>query len=458
MKLVTCTQHHALPDGTLTLLGSVDGVTPTMTLVELAGTRLLVDVGTRRFGDPLPQEAIGVETLLLTHAHNDHMSGLERLVFEGRLQRIIATPPTLEIAKLQVKDGIKLARRDRADYDAFAKRFDALACATGYQTPVRCGECTVYLREAGHILGSASVELRSPRSRVVISGDLGRPGTPILRDFNTSWDAGQPVDLVLMETTYGDRDQPGQASDLLGRLESAVRHALRNGGHILVPTFAIGRAQVLLYLLNELVESGRLPDIPVAVDTPMGLTVTETYKRFRKLYDRESLAKLERGDDPIDFDDLYAVREGKHSRRLDELTQPVLILAGSGMCTGGRIVGHLKRLLPLAETDVLFVGYQADGTTGARLQRIGDAQKAAEERQEEGPVPTVWLDGESVEVRASITTLGGFSAHADRRELWSWLSSIPNVRSVALHHGERSAQEGFRAYAENRAAHPSDGR
>lgn len=447
MNIKTCSQRHQLPDGALTLLGAVDDVTPTMTLVEQGGTRLLVDVGTERFGDALPRAALAAETLILTHAHNDHMSGLERLVFEGRLQRIVATPPTLEIAKLQVKDGIKLARRDRADYDAFVQRFDALARATPYDTAVHCGEVAVTLREAGHILGSASVELVAERSRVVISGDLGRPGSPLLRDYHTTWAADRAVDLVLLETTYGDRDQPGQAGDLAERLAAAIRHALRDGGHILVPTFAIGRAQMLLYLLDQLVEAGRLPELPVAVDTPMGLTVTETYKKFHKLYDREALAKLSRGDDPIDFDTLYAVREARHSRRLDELDHPVLILAGSGMCTGGRIVGHLKHLLPRPETDVIFVGYQAERSPGARLQHLGEQRAGAG-----AAVPTVWLDGEEVEVRANITTLKGFSAHADRAELWRWLSSIPGVATVALHHGERKAQEAFRSYVEGRQA------
>jgi metallo-beta-lactamase family protein len=180
----------------------------------------------------------------------------------------------------------------------------------------------------------------------------------------------------------------------------------------------------------------------------MGLAVTDTYKRFRKLYDRESLAKLERGDDPLDFDDLYKIRDGKHSRYLDDLQTPMLILAGSGMCTGGRIVGHLKNLLPRPETDVIFVGYQADTTPGAQLQRIGEEQ-AATAAPSDGPPPTVYLDGEWVEVRANITTLKGLSAHADRVELLRWLRSIPGVKTVALHHGDREAQEAFRVYAEN---------
>ncbi len=425
------------------LQGAVDAVTPTMTRVSMGGQSILVDCGTRRFDDPLPKAALETRTLLLTHAHNDHLSGLYRLVREGGPDRILATAPTLEIAKRQVKDGIRLHGGSDRDYREFSKRFDALAAKAAYGECVCLGDdLHATFVEAGHILGSASIELRSSKSRAIVSGDLGRPGSPILKDYHTAWDDDRPVDLVLLETTYGDREQPAAASDLRDRLARCITRALRDGGHILVPSFAIGRTQVLLYLLNDLVESGRLPELPVAVDTPMGLSITETYKRFEKLYDREYLRRLERGDDPIDFDDLFAVRRARDSRRLDEVEGSVLIIAGSGMCTGGRIVEHLIALLPRPETDVVFVGYQAPGTPGSELQQIGErGQQAAA-----GAPATVVLDGETVPVRANITTLQGISAHADRTELGRWVRAIPGVKSLALHHGDKKAQEGFASY------------
>jgi metallo-beta-lactamase family protein len=290
------------------------------------------------------------------------------------------------------------------------------------------------LHEAGHILGSSSVELRSERSRVIVSGDLGRPDTPILPDYNTRWDAGPPVDLAVLESTYGSREHAGGHGDIERDLERILNRAVSDGGHVLVPAFAIGRTQILLYHLNTLVEAGRVPDLPVAVDTPLGLKITELYQESRHLFDREATGKLAVGDDPLEFRNLYAVSRGRDSVRLRDVKQPMLVIAGSGMCTGGRIVGHLRELLPRPETCVLFVGYQAAGTPGRAIQaaRPGDR---------------VRIDGEEVPVRAAIETLSGLSAHADRKELLRWLRALPAPRAVALHHGEPEQQEAFRDWA-----------
>jgi metallo-beta-lactamase family protein len=217
-------------------------------------------------------------------------------------------------------------------------------------------------------------------------------------------------------------------------LERILLRAVERRGHVLIPAFAIGRTQTLLYHLNTLVESGRIPAIPVALDSPLAIGVSETYGGLARLFDRESLAKIARGDDPLDFRNLYAVRRVEHSHRLGELPGPLITIAGSGMCTGGRIVGHLRRLLPLEQSTILFVGYQAEGTPGRAIQRA--AARGGR----------VWLDHEEVKVRAEVETLSGLSAHADRRELARWLSAIPNVRQVLLHHGEPKAQRAFAAW------------
>jgi metallo-beta-lactamase family protein len=227
------------------------------------------------------------------------------------------------------------------------------------------------LHEAGHILGSASVDLETDDARVLCSGDLGRPNSPLLRDYEVRSASKRPPDLIVMESTYGDRDHSVAPEDTLENLERIINTALRDGGHILVPSFAIGRTQTLLYYLNALVESGRIDDVPVAVDSPMALRVTETYSKHRQLFDAETKTQMARGDEPLDFKGLYAVERRKDSERLRTVEQPMIIIAGSGMCTGGRIVGHLAELLPLPETCVLFVGYQARGTTGRKIQ---DAQ------------------------------------------------------------------------------------
>jgi metallo-beta-lactamase family protein len=228
-----------------------------------------------------------------------------------------------------------------------------------------------------------------------------------------------------MESTYGDREHSVAPEDILENLERIINTALKDGGHILVPSFAIGRTQTLLYYLDALVESGRIDDVPVAVDSPMALRVTETYSKHRQLFDDEAQTQMASGDDPLDFEGLYAVERRKDSERLRTVEQPMIIIAGSGMCTGGRIVGHLAELLPLPETCVLFVGYQARGTTGRKIQQA--AKKGG----------SVNIDGQNVAVRAAVETLPGLSAHADRTELLGWLKAIGGADRVALPHGER---------------------
>lgn len=437
-EIVTCTVDHALPDGWLRLLGSARSVTPTLTLVETGGARLLVDCGAERDGRGFrpPEEAVRAEALLLTHAHSDHVSGLPGLLESGFSGPVLGTAATLAIARHVLADGLRLLGATEAESAAFARRLDRLARPVAYDAtvePVPGMPVTAAFREAGHLLGSASIELRSPGARVVVSGDLGRPGSPILRDFCTDWASDRPVDLVVLEATYGGRDHEVTSAEVRDLLEAAIRRALADGGHILVPSFALGRTQVLLYHLNDLVESGRLEDLPVAVDTPLGLRVTETYQRFRRLFDRESVGRIARGDDPLGFEDLYAVRRGRDSARLRDLERPMLILAGSGMCEGGRIVDHLAELLPRPETAVLFVGHQAEGTRGAALLEAARRRAAGEEAQ-------VTLGGREVPVRAAIERIPGLSAHADRGELAAWLAAIPAPERVALCHGTPESQ------------------
>lgn len=442
MDVRALTATHPLPDGEVRLLGAWKSVTGSMTRVETGGARLLVDCGVGQGAEAasfrLSEEAFDVDAVILTHGHTDHVGSLPALVARGFDRPIFGTRATLDIAELSLADGMRLEGASDAQVRRFVDRFRRLSEAVKYDRPTGAPgfRGTFCLREAGHILGSSSVEIVSSGSRVIVSGDLGRPDTPLLRDFNETWDADRPVDLVVMETTYGDRTHDHTHADVEQQLERIVRRAVQDGGHILVPAFAIGRVQTLLYHLNTLVEARRVPNILVAVDTPMGLEVTELYEQSRHLFDDDAREKLRHGDDPLEFRDLYAVRKGRDSVRLRDVKDPVLIIAGSGMCNGGRIVGHLVELLPRRETCVVFVGYQAPGTPG---RRILDAAGTGER---------VWLGGEDVPVRASIERLQGLSAHADQHELWRWLKAIPNVRAVALHHGEPDAQAAMKRYIE----------
>ncbi len=444
--IVVCTKTHDLPNGHVSFLGASGSVTPAMSLVELDGATLLVDCGADPGRDnkpvELPDDAYEVDAVLLTHGHMDHVGGISALLASGFNAPIYGTSATLAIARIVLGDSIRLRGGRHRDVRAFLGGFDHMARAMKYDepfSPIASRDLLVTFREAGHILGSAGIEIVNPGSRLLFSGDLGRPGSPILRDYNTTWDDSRPFDLVVMESTYGDRVHDQGPDQVREKLFEIIERARADGGHILVPAFAIGRTQALIYHLDNLVESGRLTNLPVAVDTPMGLRVTETYSVFNKLFNEEALDKLSREDDPLDFKGLYAVRKGRESKRLRDVKQTMLIIAGSGMCTGGRIVEHLTELLPYYETNVLFVSYQAHGTPGRAI--IGAAAGA-----KDGPSETVRLGGVDVPVRAKVDILHGLSAHADRKELAAWLDAIPGVQKVALHHGDEDAQEGFQKW------------
>lgn len=432
-EIVACTEAHPLPDGEVRLLGAVRQVTGAMTRVDLGGRRLLVDCGVAQGRETMafPDAARDADALVLTHGHLDHIGHVPTLLEGGFDRPIFATQATLEIARLSLEDALGMQRLPDREIARFLDRFRSLSRAVPYGDRVEAAGLSLMLHEAGHILGSASAEIASDRSRVIVSGDLGRQDSPILRDPNTSWSAAPPVDLVVMESTYGSRDHAHSHHDIERDLEAVLKDAIARKAKVLVPAFAIGRTQVLLYFLNTLVEARRIPEVPVMIDTPMGLAVTKTYQSHRRLFDKEALAKLARGDDPLDFEDLFQVKRGAESRRLAEADGPMIVIAGSGMCTGGRILNHLREGLPSERTTVLFVGYQAEGTPGRRIQ---DAAKHG---------GRVRIDEEEVLVRAKVATLKGLSAHADRNELRAWLGHIPGVRRVALHHGDVDAQEAF---------------
>ncbi len=444
-EIVAATAVHPLPDGEVRLLGAVRSVTGAMTRVDTGGTRLLVDCGVvqgRESRDwTFPEAAHDADALILTHGHLDHVGNLPVLLDRGWDKPIYATAPTLEITAISLEDSLDMSGASPADVKRLLDQFRRLAKPTPYDRDVDAARgVTLAFREAGHILGSSSVEIVSSASRVVVSGDLGRPNSPILRDANERWRDERPVDVVVMESTYGSRSHQRSHAQVAEDLLVVLKETIASKGKVFIPAFAIGRTQVLLWLLDSLVEAGRIPEVPVAIDTPMGLAITATYKKFRRLYDKESLDKLARGDDPLDFAELFAVRRGHDSARLRDTPGPMVIIAGSGMVTGGRIIRHLVEGLPEPENTILFVGHQAEGTPGRRIQE-------AAEREGE-----VHLAGARVRVRARIRTLRGLSAHADRDELLAWLSHVPNVRRVALHHGDLEAQHALVDYARTHGA------
>lgn len=442
----------------LRFLGATRNVTGSRYLLEFDGSRILIDCGLyqerdlrARNWDPFPVPPGSLHAVLLTHAHLDHSGFLPRLVKGGFRGTVYSTHATAEIARIAFLDYAHLQtedsdfKRKRHEREGRAGRYptlplytdaDAMASMHRFKTydygrPVRVGPgVDAIFHDAGHILGSAMIEVRAGsngnQKTIIFSGDIGRWNKPILNDPTVFSEA----DYVVMESTYGDRLHEDPA-DIESLLEEIIRSAKRGGGNIVVPSFAIGRTQEVLYHLNCLLLRKRIPHLPVLIDSPMALEVTQVYKRHRELFDEETTELVREGHSPFSFSDLRTMSTIEESKAINRLKESAVIIAGSGMCTGGRIKHHLVQNISRPESAILFVGYQAEGTLG---REIADG------------APEVRILGQTYPVRARILHIQGFSAHADRAELLRWASGLEaSPRNVFVTHGE---PEAARALAE----------
>jgi metallo-beta-lactamase family protein len=435
----------------ITLFGAAGEVTGSCYLVTTARARVRVDCGMFQGGDaddrrnllPRDLDPDALDAVVLTHAHLDHSGRLPLLARHGYAGPIYATPATIDVVGLLLADAARLQesdaaranrRRQRAARQPIAPLFGeadvaavtALLRPLPYEQPASIAPgIGVRLVEAGHILGSASAVMTiadDGRERaVVFSGDLGPRGAPILND-PARIDA---ADAVVLESTYGDRDHRPLA-ETVAEFSELVTQAALNRGKLLVPAFAVGRTQDILYHLAALFRAGKAPSIPVYLDSPLAIAATELYLKYPGLADAEARAVSRRGQLWRGLETLRSCVTAAESRALNDVDGPCMIIAGSGMCTGGRILHHLKHNLWRPETLVLIVGYQAAGTLGRLL--VEGARR----------VP---IFDEEIAVRAAIHTLGGFSAHAGQSELLEWLApAAPTRPRVILTHGEEPAR------------------
>lgn len=444
-------------------LGAAGEVTGSMHLLETAHGSVLVDCGmfqgrreeAKQRNRQLPSQALSARALLLTHAHIDHAGSVPTLVKRGFVGKVFATPATgdlcsyllLDSAHIQEADANYLNRKfgdepgwqeiqplyDEDDAKLALERFDARPYDEEFE--VLPGVRATF-RDAGHILGSAEIvvevaaEAGGP-ARILFSGDLGRKNLPILRDPEVP---PRPFDYILMESTYGDRvhDDIASMNDELARV---IGDTVRRGGQVIVPAFAVGRTQELIYALHQLKHEGRLPNIPVYIDSPLSVKVTEVFRRHPECFDAETRSFARANGAVFSFAGAHFITTREESMRLNQLRQPAVIIASSGMCEAGRVLHHLRNHIEDQRCTILIVGFQAQHTLGRRLV----------ERR-----PRVRILGMEHDVAAHVHVMNGFSAHADKRELREFaLACGQGAKRVFLVHGEPAQQEPLRATLEN---------
>jgi metallo-beta-lactamase family protein len=441
----------------LTFLGAAGCVTGSKYLVEAAGKKLLVDCGlfqgTTELKDrnrkPLPVDPKTIDYAVLTHAHLDHTGWLPVLVKDGYHGPIFANPATIELTEILLKDSAHLQEEEteRArtkqysshaepvslygpdDVDPVLKLLKTMPRSGGFDISP---EFHVASFDAGHILGSSSLELTiaegGKKIVVVFSGDIGRYSQVILKDPTTP---SSSADVLICESTYGDREHPdGDPAELLAQI---VNRVAKRGGSIVIPAFAIGRTQTFMYYLRQLEDQQRIPRLPVYVDSPMALSATDLYLRHKEDHDLDYV-RDEGSDgkgDPLNVHEFHLTRTAEASKAINNVKTPCIIISASGMVSGGRVLHHLVQRLPDARNAVILAGFQAEGTRGRALQ--------------EG-AKTLNLFGQPVPVAAEIVEMGQFSAHAGKSELLRWLTALPTPpKQTYLTHGEPAAAQALQA-------------
>jgi metallo-beta-lactamase family protein len=434
----------------LTFLGGAESVTGSNYLLEHEGKKILIDCGMFQGDEELEQKNIvpfgfdaqTIDAVFITHAHIDHIGRVPVLFREGYRGKIYSTAPTKDAAYELLLDSYNLMAYHQkkqtekgetviepifsiADIDTALEHWHTVE----YHKTTIIGPFLITYYDAGHILGSASIVVEAHGTKVCFSGDLGNAPAPLVKDTEY---ISQQVDYALIESTYGGRIHP-PIQERKGKLQEIIIQTIKAGGTLLIPAFAMERTQELLYELNELVEHKKIPPVPIFIDSPLAIKMTEVYKKYLDnpmFVDAEARELAMKGDEIFDFPGLDFTLTTEESKKINAVHPPKIIIAGAGMSTGGRILHHELRYLPDSQSTILFVGFQPDGSLGRQI--INGAKE-------------VTIMGDVVPVRARVEVLGGYSAHADQPLLMKWIHAIKDtIKILFVVQGDSEEQQALR--------------
>ncbi|MEX1014523.1 MAG: MBL fold metallo-hydrolase [Candidatus Paceibacterota bacterium] len=422
----------------LTFHGGAGSVTGANYLLESGNTKILIDCGLiqgsssvekKNFED-FSYDPKTIEAVFITHAHIDHTGRLPKLVSGGFSGTVYSTRPTKEFSKPLLEDSVNLLLRD--EDEETKKSFCSEGCidtlmslwkGADYHENISVGPFTIRFYNAGHILGSSFIEVEVENKRIVFSGDLGNSPAPLIEPREN---LPKGVDYLLVESTYGNRTHE-RVDKIKEDLEDMIEATAKSGGNLMIPSFAMERTQALLFHINDLMDDKKVPQMPVFLDSPLAIKITNVYKNYKQYLNDETKMFIEEGNKLFDFPNLKKTLLTDESKAILEAKPPKVIIAGSGMSQGGRIIHHEKNYLPDPSSILLFVGYQVSGSLG-RL--ILDGKKKGEDF-------TVKILGEDVPVKAKVKAIGGYSAHADQPQLVSWIFPIrKSLKKVFVVQGE----------------------